>query len=279
MRQLLQLFLRFGGLFLFLILEGLCFYLIVNFNQKQKQIYLSSASDLVGGFYERYENTIDYLNLKDQIKNLMEENARLRRQLPNASYINNQQTDTVQLVKEDTLIQRYEYIPAKVINNSIVSTNNLLTLNKGSKEGVAPHMGVIGREGIVGIIRNVGDHYSSVMSILHSQTRISASIRPSGYFGSLVWKTSRNPQFMQLEAIPKHAKIEIGDTVQTSGYSIFPEGIIIGLVEERTIEPGNNFYNIKVKLTNDLAKINHTYIVRDLEIDDIEQLKESVENE
>jgi rod shape-determining protein MreC len=279
MRQLLQLFLRFGGLFLFLLLEGLCFYLIVNFNQRQKQIYLSSASDLVGGFYERYENTIDYLNLKDQIKNLMEENARLRRQLPNASYINNEETDTIQIIKEDTLIQRYEYIPAKVINNSIISTNNLLTLNKGREEGVEPHMGVIGREGIVGIIRNVGDHYSSVMSILHSQTRISAAIRPSGYFGSLVWKTSRNPQFMQLEAIPKHAKIEVGDTVQTSGYSIFPEGIIIGLVEERTIEPGNNFYNIKVKLTNDLAKIKHTYIVRDLEIDDIEQLKESVENE
>ena len=274
MRQLLQLLLRFGGFFLFVLLEGLCFYLVVNFNQRQNQIYLSSSSALVGGLYEQYENAIDYLNLKDQIKNLMEENAKLRRQLPNAQYPPAQKSDTIEIVKQDTIRYRYEYIPAKVINNSIVGSNNLLTVDKGSKAGVKPHMGVIGRSGIVGIVRNVGTNYSSVMSVLHSQTRISASIKRSGYFGSLIWKDENNPQYMQLEAIPKHASIEKGDTVQTSGYSIFPEGIIIGIVEDRIIDPGDNFYKIKVKLINDLSRVKHAYIVKDLEVSEIGKLKE-----
>lgn len=278
MRNLLQFFLRFGGLLLFLLLEGVCFYLIVQFNQKQKQIYFSSAGALIGGFYERYDNTVDYLNLKDQIKSLMEENARLRRQLPNASFSDDIELDTIDTYEDDSLVQRYVYIPAKVINNSITSNNNLLTLDQGRRKGIEPHMGVVGRNGLVGIVWNVRDRYSSVMSLLHRQTRISAAIRSTNYFGSLVWKGS-NPQYMQLDAIPKHAVVNKGDTIQTSGYSIFPEGIMIGTVEERTIDPGDNFYTIRVKLINDMSKSKHAYVVKDLLGDELQKLKEEDENE
>ena len=273
MRNLLQFFMRFGGLLLFALLEGVCFYLIVQFNQKQRQIYLSSAGAVVGGLYERYDNTVDYLNLKDQIKNLMEENARLRRQVPGINNLDIAKIDTNEVAIEDSVIHRYIYIPAKVINNSITSSNNLLTLNQGRKHGIEPHLGVMGKNGLVGIVWNVRDRYSSVMSLLHRQTRISAAIRRNGYFGSLVWKKN-DPQFMQLEAIPKHASVEIGDTIQTSGYSIFPEGIIIGTVESRTIDPGDNFYTIEVKLNNDISKLKHAYVVKDLLADEIKKVEE-----
>ena len=68
-----------------------------------------------------------------------------------------------------------------------------------------------------------------------------------------------------LEAIPKHVRVERGDTLITTGYSaIYPSGIVVGTVESATLEPGNNFYTITVLLNNDLANVQYVMIVKNL---------------
>jgi rod shape-determining protein MreC len=117
------------------------------------------------------------------------------------------------------------------------------------------------------------------MSLLHHDTRISAVVKNNDYFGSLVWKGG-SPRYMDLEAIPKHAEVHKGDSVVTSGYSsMFPEGLLIGTVASAKLENGSNFYNIRVKLSCDLNKIKHVYVVDNLMREEQETLEASVADE
>jgi len=134
-------------------------------------------------------------------------------------------------------------------------------------------MGVISSKGVVGIIKNVSDHFSSVMSVLHEKNKLSAKIKKSGYYGSLVWE-GNNYREAELKDIPNHVKLAIGDTIVTSGYSsIFPENILIGTVKEFDLPKGNNFYNIKIEFTEDYKNLSHVYIVRSLLKEEKEKLE------
>ncbi len=154
-----------------------------------------------------------------------------------------------------------------------------MTINRGLKEGVRHGMGVVDDAGIVGIVDNTSPSFSRVLSILHGSSRISASLKSSGYFGTLVWR-GFNPTKMSLEAIPKHAVIHSGDTVQTSGYShIFPQGITIGIVDTFWIDGGSNFYTIDVNLNNDLSKTDQVYVVQNLIKGELDSLETGTRNE
>lgn len=277
MRSLLQLFARFGGFFLFVLLEGICFYLIVQFNKTQGQIWFSSANAFVGAAYDTYDGAVDYLALKREIRELMEENARLRKALEKARPgIDTLTTDTARI---DSIRRTYTFIPADVISNSINRNNNTLTLDKGRRDGVEPHMGVISDDGVIGIVRAVSANYASVGSILHRDTRISASIRRTGSFGSLVWR-GNDPRYMELEAIPKHADIKVGDIVETSGFSaIFPSGLRIGTVKSVEKISGGNFYDIKVELDEDLSRLKYAYVVNYLARKELSELEAATANE
>ena len=142
-------------------------------------------------------------------------------------------------------------------------------------------MGVIGanQTGVVGIVKSTSKNFSRVMSILHQQSIISASIKRNEHFGSIIWK-SNNPTKVNLIDVPKHANIIIGDTVQTSGFStIFPEGIMIGVVDTFFVPSGSNFFEIEVSLINDLNKTKYVYVVDNLMKEDLEKLQEEGNNE
>ncbi len=275
MRSLLRLFVRFSGFFLFVLLEGICFYLVVQFNTRQSQIWFSSANAFIGAAYDSYDATIDYFGLNKEIERLSLENARLRRELrARRPEVDTVMTDTAFL---DTAVQIYSFIPAEVINNSVNRNNNRLTLDKGRAAGLAPEMGVINEDGVVGIVLGVSEHYATVMSILHRQMSLSVSIKRNGYFGSLVW-VDNDPQFMELQAIPKYVQVVVGDTIQTSGYSsIFPAGIDVGVVDSFKMDESGNFFEIKIRLHIDMGKIEHTYVVKNLRKEELDRLTPSAD--
>ncbi len=283
MRGLLQFLMGNSSTFLFILLEALCFFMIVRFNDKQQRIYFTTANNAVGYLHKKTDDLITYLSLGVQMRALKQENIALREALGKYARMQGDTllSDTVMLgdfsllskdstVKDSILRQRFSFIPAHVIDNSVMGFDNMLTLDRGRADGVQPNMGVITGDGVVGIVRQVSARYCTVLSLLHRQTRISAAIKGSGYFGTLKWD-GKDPDFMELEAIPKHAEVEVGDTIQTSGYSnIFPKGILIGVVETRNINKGENFFEVKVKLNNDLGHAQNVYIVA---FDDQEDFK------
>lgn len=276
MRNLVLFFIKYNAFFVFILLEIISFYLIVNNNEKQNQVFVSSANQTIGSFYERYDKITSYWNLGDVNAELANDNKRLMEQLPNAYF--NDDIDTIEVL-DTQYLQQYEYIPAKVVNNSVNRYNNYLTLNRGKSHGIAANTGVITSDGIVGVVKKTSKNYSGVMSILHHNTRISAKLKSTDYFGSLVWKNG-DARYMYLEAIPKHAEIEKGDTIITSGFStMFPEGLMIGTVSKKKVIDGSNFYEIKVRLGNDMNNVSHVFVVNNLLKEEQETLEEAVKLE
>jgi len=249
-------------------------YLAVQYNKNQRDIYINSSNTISGAIYQRYNKIMRYSELSVIADSMAAENARLYARLGNSKFQEFLVKDSV-LVKDslNRVKQQYTYIAASVINNSIALPNNYITLNRGSKHGVMPGMGVITSRGVIGIVRNVSENFSQVMSILHQQSKISASLKNTNYFGTLRWRDQSNILEMSLETIPKHAVINKGDTIQTSGYSyLFPEGISIGKVESYEVEAGSNYFTAQVSLFEDLARLRYVFVVNNLMIKEQEQL-------
>lgn len=276
MRNLIYLFVQFGGLIAFVVFEILCMYLVVNYNKKQKAIFINSSNTISGVLYEGMDQVTEFWNMSAVSDSLAEENARLRAQLRNARFV---ETILLDSAKNEKTQQRYTFIAADIVNNSVRKHSNNLTINRGSNHGIRPRMGVFDDKGIVGIVRNVGPRFSQVMSILHKESKITAAIRSNNYFGPLIWD-GNDPTRATLSDIPKHAKLTEGDTILTSGYStIFPAGLMIGVIDTFWLEPGSNFYTIEVLLSNDLGKAKYVYVVNDLMREEIKAIEEEVEDE
>lgn len=254
MQNLIQFLLRTGALFLFIGLELICFSLIVRKNDHQRDLYFQYSSTLTGKVSAQFQSFVDYWSLSEVRDSLLNENAQLQHQLYHSYGI---LRDT--MPRDSGLL--YRITPARVIKNSINSRNNYLMLDKGSDAGIRAGMGVLHDDGPVGIVIATSRRFSKVLSILHSESMVSAAIKRNNYFGSLVWRSS-NPEKMRMEAVPKHADLRIGDTIVTSGQSVvFPRGIMIGVVDAFWVDRGSSFYSIDVSLNLDISRISYAYLV------------------
>ncbi|MBT6816099.1 MAG: rod shape-determining protein MreC, partial [Flavobacteriales bacterium] len=166
-----------------------------------------------------------------------------------------------------------EYIPARIIKNSIFKQNNFILLNKGEKDGVKSGMGVIVDNGVIGIVSITSENFSKVTSILNQNSTISVVHIKSKQNGSLKWNTY-NYMTAMINDIPNHANIQIGDTIQTNGFSsIFPEGINIAKVISYNKGNENGLCNVNIKFLNDMNTAKNVYIINSLIKEELEELK------
>jgi rod shape-determining protein MreC len=260
MRTLIRFFQIHHMLFLFLILEGTAVFLLVQNNYIQRISFVSATNVVSGRIYEKIDNWRDYLHLKEYNEQLLSENIQLRNMLPNAFY----PIDTVKIVRTDSLSQRrYEFSPARVINNTVNRQYNFITLDKGKNDGVEIDMAVICPEGIVGIVYGVSEHFATVLSVINRDFRVSAKFKKNNFYGSLAWD-GRSHRYAVLNEIPLHVPVEVGDTLVVSGYSgSFPEGIPVGIVDKVEKKDGN-FYSIDVLLATSFRKLYYVTLVKDL---------------
>jgi rod shape-determining protein MreC len=300
MSTLFRLFARSGGVLTFVVVELVCFYIIVQYNQKQGDIYVHSLGRWTTRVMEREQRALDYFSLREQADSLHRDNARLMAQWFNARDVQLPGRDTVRgdsavrpstilfdsLVTNDSLRNRmvrpaYEVIPARAVGNSVHNTNNWVIINRGSTDQVRPNSGVITTDGLVGIVYHVDPEFSLVMSLLHRQTKISAALKNQQALASLVWEGG-DPGVMSLKFIPKHVKVQAGDPVVTSGYSdMFPRGLPIGMVEgEVTGDPENPYYLVaRVRLSQDLARTDQVYVVNNIFSEALENLRARINDE
>lgn len=258
MRNLIQFFVRFHAFFIFLLLEAVCIYMVIRNHKYHETTALNASNAITGNIYGTYSNFTDYLYLKQVNDSLQAENARLLALLPNA-YRDDLIISDVGC--NEQLIPAYKYIKAKVLTNTIRKANNYLLIDRGSKHGIKPNMGVMVEAGIVGIVKDVSDNFSTVISLLHKDTKVSVRLKKQEYTGSLVWP-GLTPTHAILNGIPKHVKINPGDTAITSGFSaIFPANLMAGTVEDFSLPPGSNFYEIRLKLSANLETLRHVYVI------------------
>lgn len=273
MRNLFNFFWRHSIFILFISLEALSLLLVVNNNGYQKSVAYAWVSEKTGELQSDYNSLWEYLYLKQTNKDLAAENARYRSMLPSSFLI----TDTLVHHKNDTVYrQQYEMLSARVISNSTNSSTNYMQLNKGKLEGINKDMAVIGPTGVVGIVVSVSNNFSWVMSLINKETRISARIKKNGQIGTITWEGG-SYRYISLKDIPTHVRIARGDTIVTSGYSHeFPQGEMIGVINDFEIKAGEHFYTINVRLAVDFNSLDHVYVIRNLLKEEQNKLEETV---
>lgn len=220
---------------------------------------LNSSNQVVANVYQTAANTKEYFSLKQENDKLSNENAQLR----NLLKTNYAAIPLQEYKKNDTLYkQQYTYISGKIVNTSVNKRRNYLTLNIGTNQGLTRDMAVMSNEGIVGIITNVSANFASVMSVLHKDFGINCQLKKDRSYGPLIWN-GKDYQYCSMIDIPTHAKIKKGDTVVTSELSgIFPEGVLVGFIEEYERKQNDPFYTAKVRLSTNFKKVNHVYVIK-----------------
>lgn len=261
MRNLLHFLVRFNFFFIFLLLEIISVSFVVRNHSYQRTGFLNSAGVITGGIYNSYFRFSEYLNLGKVNEELKGENAALLQKLavvkePDVPFAMDSCDDTAQMP--------YQYIPAKAINFTTTRINNYITLNKGSRDGVAKDMGVITATGVVGIVNRVSGNFSTAMSILHKDCRVSVKIKRFNYPATLQWNGG-SPSEADVVGIPQHLPIVKGDSVVTSGFSaIFPDDIPVGVITDFYLPKGSSFYTVKVRLSGNHETLQYAYVVNNL---------------
>lgn len=270
MRSLFRFLLRNYFVLMFLALEALSFSLLVSYNNYQRVTFINSTNNIVGSIYERLSHLDDYFSLSRTNAKLAAENAALRTQLQRRIMIQ----DKNPVMRPDTVdAPAYVFTSAKVISNSVNKQFNYITINKGSRQGIKPDMGIVCSDGVVGVITNVSPNYATGLSLLNKRFSIPAKITKNNYFGNLVWD-GEHTNTADLKEIPFHIMVNVGDTIVTSGYSsIFPEGIMIGTITKWDQESGTNFYNIKVELTTNFRTLKYVEVVKNNKQDELKKLE------
>lgn len=280
MKNLFRLLYRYHVVFLFVLLETLSLSMVVTYNNYQRATFFDSSNFFTGTLYEGFSSVFQIFSFKQVNYKMAEENALLRTALQDfmlkSSHGTYRSSDSIYLpriAKDSSLKAVYRFTTARIINNSINQQHNFITLNKGRRDGVKPDMGVIANGQVVGLVTNVSENFSTVISLLNSRWKISAKIKRNDYFGSLSWD-GKDYRRVQLNEIPYHVPVQNGDTVVTTGYSSsFPEGLTIGTISDFSIGTGSNFYKIEVLLAADFKNLVIVGLVENKQLNEIKQLQ------
>ena len=263
MRNLINFLLKYNYWFLFVIFEVASFVLLFRFNNYQQSVYFTSANTVVGAVYEVSGGISSYFYLKSVNEDLLDRNMLLEEQINNLEKaLKERQLDSIAVNSIRKMPQKdYQLFKERVIKNSLNLADNYITLDKGSSSGIHSEMGVVDGNGIVGIVYETSPSYSVVISVLNSKSNISCKIVGSDYFGYLKWEHG-DSRYAYLKDLPRHAEFNLGDTVVTSGFStVFPEGIMVGTVDDMSDSHDGLSYLLKIKLATDFGKLSDVRVI------------------
>lgn len=282
MRNIFLFIRRYFNFVFFVVLQIAALYILFHYNKFHEAVFSGVANELTGSVGGKYNNITYYFHLKKTNDQLAKENEELRNKLLS----NFERPDTSQRLVQDTIpydtlgnTRKYIWRSAKVVNNSTSLQNNTLTINRGENQGVQKNMGVISSGGVVGVVINTSANYAIVMSLLHRQSKVYASLKKTGETGQVSWD-GINPQYIILKNIPKSAQIAKGDSVVTSAYASYryPQGIMIGTISDVIDDKTSSFYTLRLKPSTNFFNVEFVQVVENLQKDEQAKLEESTKN-
>lgn len=242
---------------------------------------VSSANTVAGIVYKKQSDVVYYFGLRKMNDSLLNENAMLRKMLNRLHSVDTLK-DSIARIKtgvEDTnkhLVEYadYVYMTARVINNSTNASDNYVTINRGSTDGVHKNMAVISGTGIVGRIEHVSAHFASVLSVLSTKLKVSAKLK-DGTNGFVVWD-EKNADILTMTDVPQQVNVKRGDTILTNNYSLyFPPDIMIGTVAKIEIEKKKGMQIIYLRSSTNFHNLQYVYVIDNKYAAEKKQLEDS----
>jgi rod shape-determining protein MreC len=251
---------------MFLFLQIACFYLISKNSVYWNVTFFNTTNTAVAKSLRVSQNVREFMNLGKVNDQLALENKKLREELTKSNELIT--LKEVGYKPDSTMAERFDFLVAKVISSTENLTDNYITIDKGTKHGIKPGMGVICPQGVVGQVMSCNEDFSRVSSILHSNFQVSSEILGKKLrkeevtaLGIGKWGGT-NPSIMQLTTVDRFKPVSKGDSVVTSMQnSIFPPKIMIGRISKISASPSEAFYDINVRLSTDFSSLVYVYVV------------------
>ncbi len=119
-----------------------------------------------------------------------------------------------------------ESLGARVIGRRSNSWEGIITIDRGTAEGVEAGMPVIGDAGLLGQIVETSQHSSRVRLITDQRSGVAALVQRTRAEGVVRGSIDRS---LTLDFASQEASLRVGDVVITSGMGgVYPKGIVIG---------------------------------------------------
>jgi rod shape-determining protein MreC len=268
MNNLWAFLVKYNHWLLFVVLEVVSFVLLFQFNSYHGSVWFTSANVVTGKLNEANASVESFLSMGKMNEQLTLRNVYLERQVAQLSEMLTREKDDSALLQSTQvqLLDQYRLIPAKVVSNSVNKADNLITIDKGSLDGIHPDMGVVSGTGIVGVVYLVSPHYSVIIPVLNTHSNISVMIAKRGYFGVLRWEGG-NSKMAFVDDIPRHARFNGGDDIVTSGYSaLFPPGVHVGKVHRTYNSPDGMSYRLSINLATDFGNLRDVCVINDAKL-------------
>jgi rod shape-determining protein MreC len=270
MRNIFLFIRRYFVLLSFLALQAFALWMLFHYNRFHRAVGLGIASELTGSVNTQIDKVDDYFHLREENRRVHQVND----SLINLMQENFLQVDTSARAFADTLlladstrdVRRYLWRPAKVVYNSVNFEKNYLQINRGSKEGIRENMAVLNSDrSLAGIVVAVSPNFSQVMSLLHVQSRVPASLKNNNVFGTIEWN-GEDPRFLLLKGISMDVKVKQGDSVLTSIYSYnYPPGFLVGRIADIKTDKASGFYILKVRSAVNFNAVQQVFVVENLQ--------------
>lgn len=276
MRNVINFLIRFKAWFLFAAYVIVSLLLLFNFNDYQQSYYMTSANSFCASINGIRSEFTGYIGLKQVNRDLELQNSALLAEVQQLKLellaAKEQVPDTNSIIPQK---KRFSYIVASVLSNNTNQRKNYFTINKGTRHGIKPGMGVISHKGMVGIVNVAGPNASRVISVLNETQHFSVKLAGTPYVGTLTW-SNRNPKWAYVEEVPRHAKFHKGDTIVSSGFSTtFPEGMPIGRVMATVKRKDDNFVTLKIRLIPDFERLETVWVINDIYKSELDTLAKS----
>ena len=281
MQTILNFLIKHNHWFLFTLLEGISFVLIISFNNYQSAVMFTSANNVAGNLYSVITDIDSYFSLRSDNESLKEHNRTLleelehtRNELKSLKEISTLATNRFTKERDNG----FYYKSATIVNNTLNRTDNYITIDKGTKDGVREEMGVFSDKGIVGIVYQASGNYSIVIPLLNGKSKVNCRVKGSNSFCALQWDGS-DTRYSYLVDLPRYTVFEMGDTVVTSGFSsIFPADIPVGRIHSLEDSEDGLFYRAKVELFVDFSSVRDVFIVGNDSKEEQEQLEKKIQD-
>ena len=243
-------------------------------------MFSTAMNQVTGKVNEEYSKVEYYFQLRKTNDSLMAANEKLYNKLrANFELPDSTSKTVIDTIRIDSInrYRKYNYLPAKVVYNSVAMQNNFIVLGRGEDQQLKDGMGVVDpNSGVVGIVTDISKDYAVVMSLLHKDSHISGKLLKSGETGTLSWD-GKTPNIISLTGIPKSAKVNKGDTIISSGFSTsFPKGLIIGFVEDVIPEKSTNNYLIKFRSAANFYNLEFVFAIDNRQAENINNILEKV---
>ena len=237
-------------------LEGFVGQIVAPF---QRGLYTVSST-----VYNFFSEIDERRNMKGNYEALKEKVAHLEKELVKLEELEKENKRLKELLRFADQNEEFIVTGARVIAKNPGNWFNLITIDKGEKDGISVNMAVVTEKGLVGRVVEVAENWSKVRTIVDGQSAVSAIIQRNRDNGIVKGNNSlvMEDGMCRMIYLPEDSSVVEGDKVITSGLGdIFPKGIYIGEVKEVIKEERNLYKTAIIEPGVDFQRLEEVLVV------------------